>query len=219
MPVSTTNSKLELAQISHELRNPIALISSSLQLLSKEHPEITTCHYWDSITEEISHLGSLLNDICSLQAGSTLFPEITSFHSFATNLLEKLLPGLMEKEQALCLQLPQESISIQIDRHKIRQVIENLIRNASDASPVGSTIYWKIFVKDNCMVNEITDQGSGIPEDASNTLFQPFVTTKPSGTGLGLPICKEIIENHDGCIYFHKNSPSGTTFGFRIPIP
>lgn len=217
MSAQLTDSKVEIAQISHELRNPVAFINSSLQLISKEHPEVQSYHYWKNVVEEVQHLRQLLNDISSLQAGNSIFMETVSFHSFATSLLDSLLPALLEKEQALCLELPQKPISISLDKHKIRQVLENLIKNASEASPAGSTIHWKISITEDYLINEITDPGIGITPGYEHTLFNPFVTTKPTGTGLGLSICKEIVERHGGCIYYHDNKPVGTTFGFRIP--
>lgn len=217
MSTQLTGSKFEIAQISHEIRNPIAFIYSSLQLISKEHPEVKSYHYWKNVVDEVQHLRLLLNDISYLQAGSSLLPETIAFHTFATNLLESLSPALLERNQTLHLELPKNPLRLTLDKHKIQQVLENLIKNASDASPAGNTIYWKVSIDNGCLINEITDYGSGIAPDYEHTLFEPFVTTKPTGTGLGLPICKEIVEHHQGCIYYHSNIPSGTTFGFRIP--
>lgn len=218
MSTQINDSRLQIAQISHELKNPVAFINSSLQLLSGEHPEITKSRYWKNIMEEFKHLHCLLNDLCSLHAGSTLFPETVAYDSFAANLLDTLLPSLLERQQNLCLKLPHENLCLSMDKHKIRQVLENLIQNASDASPAGSTIYWKISTKNGYLINEITDRGKGISATYEDSLFQPFFTSKSNGTGLGLPICREIIESHQGALYFYNNTDSGATFGFQLPL-
>lgn len=217
MSTQLTESKFEIAQVSHELRNPVSFIYSSLQLISKEHPEVRNYHYWDNVLDEVQHLRLLLNDISCLQAGSSLLKENISFHSFAMSLLESLSPALLERNQTLHLELPDNPLLLSLDKHKIQQVLENLIKNASDASSAGKPVHWKVFIRNQFLYNEITDYGCGIAPDYESMIFEPFVTTKPTGTGLGLPICKEIIERHQGCIYYHTNIPNGTTFGFRLP--
>lgn len=217
MPANLKDSDFEITQISHELKNSVTFISSSLQLISKEHPEALSYHYWPSVLDEVHHLHQLLNDISQFQTGNLLFMETISFQRFAKDLLEILRPTLLEKGQNLYLDLPEKMITISLDKHKIRQVLENLIKNASEASDYKNNIYWKVSLDKDFLINEIIDEGQGLCPEHIPTLFDPFVTTKASGTGLGLPICKKIVENHQGHIYCHPNKQKGSTFGFRIP--
>ena len=112
---------------------------------------------------------------------------------------------------------------VMVDAVQIQQVILNLIRNGIDAMTnmahydQGISVSVNKFKKDQVKIM-VTDHGSGITKDAEKNIFQPFFTTKPSGLGLGLAICRSIIESHGGVLSFNKNPSGGTTFYFTLPI-
>lgn len=217
MTVHTTN--FEIAQISHELANPITLIYSSLQRLEKEHPELITYSHWDGVMDEIRHMQQLLQDLRLMQTCSIPNKTSFSYNDFAQEIAHSFYPYLQEKNQTLLLQCPSELPFLNADRLKLRQVVENLIKNASEASPSDAIIAWRIHRDTDTLVNEIIDSGSGITPGYEPLLFEPFITTKPTGTGLGLTICKQIIESHTGTLSYEKNPSGGTTFSFCLPIP
>ena len=217
MSVNTKN--FEIAQISHELANPITLIYSSLQRLEKEHPELITYSHWDGIMDEIRHMQQLLGDIRFMQTSNTLHRTPFSYFDFTQEVSHSFHSFLQEKNQTLLLQCPSKLPSLNADRAKLRQVVENLIKNASEASPVNTMIAWRIHQDNSSLVNEIIDSGSGLASGYETTLFEPFITSKKNGTGLGLTICKQIIESHAGTIGYEKNPSGGMTFTFCLPIP
>lgn len=217
MPVNTKN--FELAQISHELANPITLIYSSLQRLEKEHPELITYSHWDGVMDEIRHMQQLLWDIRFMQTCNTLHKTSFSYIDFTQEVAHSFHSFLQEKNQTLLLQCPTELPSLNADRLKLRQVIENLIKNASEASPINAMIAWRIHQDASTLVNEVIDSGSGLAAGYETSLFEPFITSKPNGTGLGLTICKQIVESHSGTIGYEKNPAGGMTFTFCLPIP
>lgn len=217
MPVNTNN--LEIAKISHELANPITLIYSSLQRLEKEHPELITYSHWDGVMDEIRHTQKLLWDIRLMQACNTLNRTTFSYIDFSQEVSHSFHSFLQEKNQTLLLQCPSKLPLITADRQKMRQVIENLIKNASEASPSNAMIAWRIHAEASALVNEVIDSGSGLSSGYETSLFDPFVTSKENGTGLGLAICKQIIENHGGTIQYTEKPSGGMIFTFCLPIP
>lgn len=111
---------------------------------------------------------------------------------------------------------------ISVDAVQIQQVILNLIRNGIDAmmnmDQYGKGISVAVSkFEDNQVRIEVTDHGSGITKEAEEHIFQPFFTTKSSGMGLGLAICRSIIESHGGVLGFRRNPSGGTTFYFTLP--
>lgn len=217
MPANT--DYFEIAKISHELANPITLIYSSLQRLEKEHPELITYSHWVEIMEEIRHTQQLLWDIRSMQTCNALHKTDFSYVDFTQEAVHSFHSFLQEKNQTLLLQCPSELPALNADRLKLRQVMENLIKNASEASPANTIIAWRIQQSASVLINEIIDSGSGPAPGYETSLFEPFVTSKQSGTGLGLAICKQIVESHGGTIEYKTNPSGGMTFTFCLPIP
>jgi two-component system sensor kinase FixL len=112
--------------------------------------------------------------------------------------------------------------NVMVDTVQIQQVILNLIRNGIDAMmdtdhvDEGISVSVDKFKKDQVKIT-VTDHGSGMTKEAEENIFQPFFTTKSSGMGLGLAICRSIIESHGGVLSFDKNPSGGTTFYFTLP--
>jgi signal transduction histidine kinase len=106
-----------------------------------------------------------------------------------------------------------------LDKGKMQQVVLNLLINAADASPSQGTIRLSAFCCDRRYCIEVSDHGTGIPDELHEQIFDIFYTTKPAGegTGIGLAICKSIVEMHGGSMEFVSN-PGATTFTVSIPI-
>ena len=107
---------------------------------------------------------------------------------------------------------------IQVDRHQIQQIITNLILNSIDAMDEKGSLTIKTFqANGNRIKISITDSGIGIAKEEMSKIFQPFYSTKESGTGMGLAICRSIINNHQGEIFVDSELGMGTTFTILIP--
>jgi signal transduction histidine kinase len=110
------------------------------------------------------------------------------------------------------------SFEFNLDKERIWRVIMNLVNNAKEALPSGGKIEIELMVSADKAEFSIKDNGSGIPEEIRETLFEPFVTKgKTNGTGLGLTIAKRIIEAHHGEISFATQTGQGTTFFVTLP--
>jgi signal transduction histidine kinase len=107
--------------------------------------------------------------------------------------------------------------SIMIDKGEIRQLILNLVRNAIDAMPEGGTLTIETFADENGVNLVVRDEGEGIPAEIVEEIWDPFATTKETGTGLGIPVCRSIAERHNATITF-DTSPEGTSFKVTFPV-
>lgn len=207
-----------LSQVSHEIRNPVTLINSFLQLLENRYPELTKDSYWQKITENMQFLISLLNELSAFNNSEKLVAQTVNLHSIFHEVVESVTPVLSEHNISINLCKNSPVPVIQADGLKIRQLLLNLIRNSADAIETDGNISCSIWSDGASVFMTISDNGPGIPEDYQKNLFEPFVTHKKEGTGLGLPICKRIAEAHNGSISFTSTSQTGTTFSITLPV-
>ena len=112
-----------------------------------------------------------------------------------------------------------QNLVITGDRQRLSQVFVNLLTNAENASADGQTINISVRQENGQVIIEVTDQGTGIPEDFKNRLFEPFATTKPigEGTGLGLALARNIILDHHGQIEIESRENTGTRVIITLP--
>jgi signal transduction histidine kinase len=104
------------------------------------------------------------------------------------------------------------------DKTKLQEVFRNLLKNAYEASLPDKSLYLEAFQSEEFVTISIHDTGCGIASERLEEIFQPFVTDKPTGTGLGLPICKQIVTAHQGTITVESSPNLGTTFHICLPV-
>jgi signal transduction histidine kinase len=135
-------------------------------------------------------------------------------------LVEEIRAETNLKSVELEFEPPRTEQQVLLDPKRLRRVFENLIHNAMDAMPEGGKIVIRVYCKDNEVVTEIEDTGTGIAPEIADQLFEAFATHgKAHGTGLGLSICKRIVEDHHGWISARNKSARGAVFAFGLPLP
>ena len=209
---------LEVSKMFHEIRNPLTLISSSLQLIQEEHPEVTTFRFWNQTMEDVKNLRILLNDMSSFQKSDRLNLRKINLFDFTEDLLESTTGFLLETGTPMTLECADHDLDFYADDVKLRQAIINLLKNAAESSPPGTPILLQFRANKYYLYIAIEDHGCGIDESRLKKIFEPFHTTKSYGTGLGLPIVKKIVESHDGMISVYSEVGIGTTILISIPI-
>ena len=104
------------------------------------------------------------------------------------------------------------------DAKQLAIVLDNLLNNALEAMPAGGTLTVSCRPEGGAVRLRVADTGTGIPASVAGALFTPFVSTKPDGTGIGLAICRRIVEAHGGAIAFETSDGRGTRFDVRLPV-
>jgi PAS domain S-box-containing protein len=218
-----------LAMISHELRTPLTSIKGFTTTLLAEDVVWDPAEQHDFIqiiqqeTNRLQELIDHLLDLSRLEAG--MLPIALEPH-FLSDIIEDALPQFnsLTHEQVLTLNLPGNLPMISVDAKRIAQVLVNLVRNASTYAPKGSEISISASVRGNFMQINVNDQGPGIPPAEYKRVFKAFQrgvnaeNDAAQGAGLGLAICKGLVEAHGGHIWIKKKTTPGATFSFTIPL-
>lgn len=210
--------RFTVSQISHEIRNPVTMINSSLQIIEKEHPEVQNFSLWKETMEDMQYLRSLLDELSSYNNGNTLRLKPIETEEWLNQTMASF--DLVNTSDKISFSFYAESPLpvISADPIKLRQAIINLLTNALEALPCQGNISLTVSSQKGYVCIEVADNGCGIPKEYMKTLFDPFITHKNTGTGLGLAIAKRIIEAHHGTISCVSEEGTGTAFTVLLPI-
>ena len=213
-----TTDSLELSKMFHEIKNPLTLISSSLQLIESDHPEVQNFRFWNQTMKDLQNLRNMIDDLSSFQKAGTLNVQLINLFDFTEDLLESIEGFLLERNTPLTLDNSIDDLDFYGDESKLRQALVNLLKNASESSSAGSTIELHISADEDHLYLSVKDYGCGISPKQMDHLFEPFHTTKSYGTGLGLPIVQNIITSHNGSLSINSEIGAGTTFLISLPL-
>ena len=209
---------IELSKMFHEIKNPLTLIGSSLQLIESEHPEVKTYRFWNQTIKDLHNLREFINELSDFQKVSNLQKTLISLFDFTEDLIDSTAGFLETLKISLQFECDILDLDFTGDEAKLRQAVINLIKNAAESSPAGSAILLRISADTQMLCMEVTDRGCGIGKECLSKIFEPFHTTKSYGTGLGLPIVKKIIESHNGKLTLKSKEGAGTTFLISLPL-
>ncbi|MBU2627793.1 MAG: PAS domain S-box protein [Proteobacteria bacterium] len=227
------------AGIAHEIRNPLAGMKTSIQVLAKKLTSPSQKLLLEGVLSEINRLNNIVTDLLKFSGPSPTFPESMDIKK----ILKKALDLIMEKIKKLNIKViqnyDQAVPSAFIDREQIQQVFLNLMLNAVNAMPGGGTLSISIkMVMDQDRIKEkitqsfdpvfpienkymavsFTDTGLGIKEENLPRVFYPFFTTDPNGTGLGLPIAHKLLEKNNAYIYIDSKESKGCNVTVILPV-
>lgn len=206
-----------ISMISHEIRNPLTLVYSTLQLIESQHPEVMDFHYWDALQSDILYMNQLLEELSQFNNGNKVSFSTIDFQKFLKQVVLTFAIDCNDTNIEFASYIDPDITTITADALKLREVFLNLLRNAKEAIPDYGSIYLDAHLSDSYTVITVHDSGIGIPAEHLEHIFTPFVTYKENGTGLGLAICKRIIESHQGEIMVTSVPEKGTTFTIRLP--
>lgn len=217
------NHQIVVSAIAHEIRNPLTLISSSLQLMERNHPEVLTFSNWQQTREDVSFMCQLLNELSSFNNGSFLKIKHFSFETLLKNIAINFAASLTDSNIEFSSSVDPEIGYYDGDKNKLQEVFLNLLKNAREAfydAPSVSQPQIRLIAKyeQNGISVCIQNNGPCIPKEAFSSLFRPFYTTKKGGTGLGLPISKRIIRAHKGQLTIQNLAPQGCSVHIFLPL-
>lgn len=210
------------AKLAHEIGNPLNGMYLTVQLLEQRlkrqpgPPDASIQSAVGRLSDEIMRLNSLLRDFSSVYRPEKYTFEATSLPSLIEDLLEIEEPRYSELGIKVARDLLRDLPRPAVDRDKLKQALLNLCKNAVEAMPRGGTLTLRAKEEGESVAIEVGDTGDGIAPDMN--IFQPFSSTKPGGTGLGLVIVRQIVAAHGAKISYKSDPGKGTTFKISLPL-
>lgn len=215
--------KLELlsslaASTAHEIRNPLTGIRGFIQLLKKKHQSEDDMFYFSIIENEIKRINQIVTEFLVLGKPTAVQDTVNSL----SDIINEILPIIhseanLHRADVSLEFIPDEEIYIRGSKDQIKQVILNLAKNAFESMKNGGSLDIAAIQEKNQAILRMTDNGEGIPKELIDEIFQPFVSHKKNGTGLGLVVCNRIVELHGGKIDITSEINKGTTVTVTLP--
>ncbi len=235
LQLEQTNNQLQHAKlqnekilytVAHDLRSPISnIVNISKYLLADTELNKKQREFLNSIDHSTEISLSLINSL--LQANNNTFQQISLKNTDLNRLVKEWLSMsqyiAQKKNISIRLESPDHPMVIPLDTEKMERVFTNLINNAVKFSPEGAVITVRLVSEMDWVILEVNDQGIGIPKEHHNKVFEMYTTAKRNGTageksfGMGLSICKQIVEEHGGTISLESENGKGAAFIVSLP--
>jgi signal transduction histidine kinase len=207
------------AGIAHEIRNPLVSVRTFIELLPERlHDEEFRTQFRQLTLAEIERICGLLNDLLAFTRPPPAQLEPSDLNALATQTVRLLELEARKRRVALDLARGDDVPPILVDEGRVKQVLMNVILNAIEACPEHGNVEVVTAARFGAWgVVEVADTGAGIPPELAAQVFDPFVTTKDTGSGLGLHIAHRIVTEHGGTIHARPRPGGGTLFAITLP--
>ncbi len=205
------------AGIAHEVGNPLAALSSLVQMLQRRDPDPYTSEKLELAARQLGRIQRTIRELIDFsRPGSSQRARVRP-----SEVVEEAL-GIAKyyqrtKKRAITTEIPPNLPFVRAVRDHLIQVVLNLVLNAVDATEEGGRIHLEARAEEHWLELAIQDEGRGIDPTNLERVFQPFFTTKTHGTGLGLFVCKQIVEEMGGTLRCVSTPGEGSTFTMRLP--
>lgn len=205
------------ASITHEIRNPMAVVRGYVQLL-QERSHVAQREYFSIIIEELDRTNQIISDFLTLAQNKREQKFSNSLNDVINELVPLLQADANLRGQMLVVELSDQLPPYQINESEIKQLLLNISRNGMEAMQQDGVLTIKTMFVNRQIILSIADTGLGIPDELKQKIFEPFYSSKRMGTGLGLPLCANIVHRHNGKISVLNNSQQGTIFQIHFPL-
>lgn len=206
------------AGIAHEVGNPLAAISSLVQIMNRKPLEQEMHEKLGLIDGQLRRIHRTLQELIQFSRPATTEVATCSVHATIETALEIAKYYKRKKGKTISTRFASQLPNILFVRDQLLQVFLNLILNSLDATEEGGEIEIVTDLSESMVRVLVRDNGQGMPLESQSRLFQPYVTTKKTGTGLGLFVCKKILDASGGRIELAESTPAGTTFVVSLPV-
>jgi len=212
------------ASIAHEVRNPLGAISNAAQLLQEAELTLMDQQLVDIINSQCRRMNGIVENVLQLSRRERSRPEDILLNEWIKQFVVEFKQSLPPGADPLKIQIGSKPVRALVDPSQLTQACWNLVRNSlayGQRSDQPAEVSIRIRIPDDSIgaMIEIVDRGSGVPEKFRENLFQPFFTTRPDGTGLGLYICKELLEANQASIEYVPVLAGGSCFRIRLTAP
>ena len=206
------------ARVAHDIRNPLSSIKMQTQLL-RGRLRTDDDAMVAAVLRDVEQVETVVRDLLELAGPGELRLEPASVNEVVRDALGHLAPQFAHRKIAVAAQLDERIPLLALDRSRLKQALLNLLVNASEAMPNGGTVTVSSQLRHDGAAIEICDSGTGIDPAVFGRLFEPFVSTKPDGVGLGLVNVKAVIDGHGGRIRLQPRDPAGACASMMLPLP
>ena len=209
------------ARVAHDIRNPLSSIKMQTQLLRTQLPSDDDRASLDAILHDIAQVEFVIGDLLELARPGELRLRPTVVNDVVRDALHQVSPQLAYRKIRTATSLDDTLPSIPLDASRFKLALLNVLVNAADAMPAGGRleITTRLDPVSPALVLEVCDDGTGIDPAMQDRVFDPFVSTKRDGVGLGLVNARAVVEAHDGAIRLARRDPAGTRVTITLPIP
>ncbi|HEV2472117.1 MAG TPA: ATP-binding protein, partial [Chthonomonadales bacterium] len=209
------------AKMAHEVRNALSPIKGAAQIMRVEAESQSASTEWpDIIISEVDGLSRLTSEMLDFARPTNLSVRPMSVNEFLVASVLSLSAYLSERSITVHWQFTRGLPEIQADQNQLGQVVRNIVMNAAQAMQDGGDLYigTDYDARAQHVAMRFRDIGPGIKPQELDRIFRPFVTTKPKGTGLGLPIVQKIVDHHGGVVLVDSVVDTGTCFSVLLPL-
>ena len=205
--------------VAHELRNPIGIIKTLVELMKQEYSQMTGIEeYTRAIDEQVDRQDMVIQELLDFGRPTKVSIKECSINDLIMGVLSFSAAMLRKQKVKVQLQLDDKLPKLLADTEKLKQVFVNIIVNAAEAMPTGGNLGISTSQTDDMIIVHLSDTGEGISTEEMHRIFDPFYTTKEAGTGLGLSISYQSIKLHGGVIEVESVPNKGSIFRIKIPV-
>ena len=219
----------ELAQIAgslaHEIKNPLSVIRMNMELVEEELVDAESPRerrVWTKIQtvhDQCVRLEGLLNDFLKFAKLRDLELSVGALNKQITSVLDMYEAQAQSQNVEIVRYLDPELPAMRMDVETLQAALANLIKNALESMPGGGEITVRTHLTPSGIAMDLIDTGCGMSEDTALNMFTAFYTTKPAGSGLGLPMARKVVRAHGGRIGVESEEGHGTKFTLEFPTP
>ena len=207
------------AGLAHEIRNPLASVAGAAGILRRNaRLEPTHQECLDIIQKESQRLNRLLTEFLDFARPRPPKYQSTDVDLLLNSVVQLAAHGVGRSAVRLRKETAPALPPVEADPELLKQLLLNLVINAIQAMPDGGEVVVSAALQEGKMLLRVQDQGSGIVPEIRDKVFDPFFTTKDGGTGLGLPVAHQIVEQHGGILRAEANPTGGMTFSALLPL-
>ncbi|MBW2264015.1 MAG: HAMP domain-containing protein [Deltaproteobacteria bacterium] len=215
------------SHIAHEVRNPLNSVGLNAEMISEEASSLPPSEARDEIvslskrvSDEVDRLTGITRQYLELGRLPSPEPIPTPLVELVSSVVDFLRPDMAERSVDLVLDAEEEGPVVSVDRDQMKQVLINLVRNASEAMDGDGErrIDVRVVTSDDVVLLSVKDTGRGVEEGDMEHIFEPFFSTREGGTGLGLSLTRHVVDEHGGRIECFSDRGKGTTFVITLPL-
>lgn len=208
--------------IVHDFKNPLTIIGLAAELAcSDDTPSPMRQQAQNKIARQVERMTNMLQELIEFTKPSGQRPNLkpVDFARYMNPLADEIRQEIADRGVKLVLENPPPNVQLRVEPKRLTRLFYNLLNNAVEEMPDGGKIFLRFTLSKTDLRVDVQDTGQGIAPEIAKSLFQPFATHgKAHGTGLGLTICKKIVEDHGGGIWATSERGKGATFSFTLPL-